>query len=459
MSTCSSSSDVIPSCFLQMGRDKRPEWAYVVQVKPLGKGQYTCKCKYCPHQWDGGPLRIRAHLLGLAGYGVGRCVGAPENVREICRKLHADSRSNVHGRDALVDAMVSDLGGDVSHGGAGSASMGTQGPQGTSSTHVSGCGTGGEDVEGASSHRKRKKGDLANAWNMQVRKQATIALRRFFYAEDVPHWKVRSPYFLEMVKAIGQAGPSYMPPSYHALRTTELMDEVKCVDHDIMGVREKWKKYGCSIVSDGWSDTRRRPIINFLVSSIHGTVFLKSVDTSGEYKSGEFIFQHLKQVIIEVGPTNVVQVCMDNASNCVVAGELVEREWPTIFFTRCACHCMDLLFEDIGKLPWISNVLEQALQVVTFVTRKSIVLALFRKLSKKDLVKPAKTRFAYHFIILNNLLDERCTQGVRRLMIDEKFVRMKASKTVQAIAVNDIVFSNSFWQEACQNLQTYSSLG
>ena len=148
MSSCSSSNDIMPSPLLQMGRDRRPEWAYVVQVKPLGKGQYTCKCKYCPHQWDGGPLRIRAHILGLTGYGVGRCVNAPANVKEICTKLHADSRSNVHGREALVDAMVRDLGGDVSQGGARSASMGTQG---TSSTHVSGCGTGGENVEAAAS--------------------------------------------------------------------------------------------------------------------------------------------------------------------------------------------------------------------------------------------------------------------------------------------------------------------
>ncbi|MCO5611207.1 hypothetical protein L7F22_065457 [Adiantum nelumboides] len=66
---------------------------------------------------------------------------------------------------------------------------------------------------------------------MQARKQADIALRKLFYAEGIPYWKVRSPCFVEMVKAIGRAEDSYVPPSYHALH---LEDEVKCIDIVIM---------------------------------------------------------------------------------------------------------------------------------------------------------------------------------------------------------------------------------
>ncbi|KAH7307670.1 hypothetical protein KP509_22G071500 [Ceratopteris richardii] len=84
---------------------------------------------------------------------------------------------------------------------------------------------------------------------------------------------------------------------------------------------------------------------------------------------------------------------MDNASNCVKSRYLVEQQWPHIFYTRCTCHCLDLLF--IGKLAWVKPILDNALKVVTFVTMKPIVLALFRKFSAKNLVKPAQTRFAY----------------------------------------------------------------
>ena len=155
----------------------------------------------------------------------------------------------------------------------------------------------------------------------------------------------------------------------------------------------------------------------------------------------------------------MVHVCMDNATNCVGAGEMVEKEWPHIFFTRCACHCLDLLFEDIGKIGWIAKVLEDATKIVTFVTRKSTVLAIFRELSKKDLVKPAATRFAYFFIMLANVLDERCMQGVRKLMVHDKFTKMKASKTSKALEVYDIVFNASFRQEALHCVQHTDPLG
>ncbi|KAH7425667.1 hypothetical protein KP509_11G065400 [Ceratopteris richardii] len=108
-----------------------------------------------------------------------------------------------------------------------------------------------------------------------------------------------------------------------------------------------------------------------------------------------FIFEVLKDAIMDVGPTNVVQICMDNASRCVRASYLVEQEWSHIFYTICTCHSLDLLFEGIGALAWVKSVLTQAMKIVTFVTMKPSILALFKKFSAKDLIKPAQIRFAY----------------------------------------------------------------
>ncbi|KAH7441113.1 hypothetical protein KP509_03G025800 [Ceratopteris richardii] len=190
-----------------------------------------------------------------------------------------------------------------------------------------------------------------------------------------------------MLQAVGRVGPSFKPPSYQRLRAKELHSEVRCIEEDLLKIRETWRTSGCSIVCDGWYDTRNRQIINVMVSSIDGKMFLKSVDTSCEVKYGEFIFEILKDAILDVGPDN--------------------QEWPHIFDTRCTCRCLDLLFEDIGKLAWIKPVLDNAVKVSTFGTMKHTVLALFRKFSTKDLIKPAQTWFAYMFIMLVNILDER----------------------------------------------------
>lgn len=154
-----------------------------------------------------------------------------------------------------------------------------------------------------------------------------------------------------------------------------------------------------------------------------------------------------------MGPENVVQVCMDNASNCVRAGELVEQEWPQIFYTRCTCHCLDLLFEDIGDLSWVKPVLEQATKIVTFITRKHTILALYRKFSKKNLIQPAQTRFAYMFIMLANLLDDRVFNGLRRMVVSDEYCKKKVSSTVKALEVSSIILGPSFWQGARLILQ------
>ncbi|MCO5609656.1 hypothetical protein L7F22_063886 [Adiantum nelumboides] len=216
-----------------MGRKVGNKWEYVQKIKPLPKGKFACKCNFCGHCWDGGPACIRAHMIGLKGYGVDRCGKAPEIVRDTCRRL-------------LAKKQMSD--------------MPTEGD-----AHVD-VETSSPSKEPASKKPKVSKGALIKAWESEACQDASVALQRFFFAEDIPHWKVRSPYFLDMVKAIARAGPSFKPLSNHCLRTKELHAEVNCVEKDLLEVREKWKRYGCSIVCDGWSNNRRRPIINIMVT-------------------------------------------------------------------------------------------------------------------------------------------------------------------------------------------------
>ena len=91
----------------------------------------------------------------------------------------------------------------------------------------------------------------------------------------------------------------------------------------------------------------------------------------------------------------MVQVITDNASNCRRMGRLLEEEFPTIVWTPCASHCLDLFMEDVGKLKWVKRIVKQALSIVTFFTTKLKVLAMFREFSSLDLKKPSSTRFAY----------------------------------------------------------------
>ena len=107
-----------------------------------------------------------------------------------------------------------------------------------------------------------------------------------------------------MVRAIANVGPceGWFGISYHDMRTKRLDDERERIDRSLEPVRAAWKKYGCSILSDGWSDPKKRGIINILVSCPLGTYFLRSVDSReiGKKITNELIYRHIKQAIIEV---------------------------------------------------------------------------------------------------------------------------------------------------------------
>eukprot|EP00253_Pinus_taeda_P036348 PITA_36348 len=147
-------------------------------------------------------------------------------------------------------------------------------------------------------------------------------------------------------------GKGFKGPSLHDLRGALLQKEISSIDEYFVEFKDSWLKIGCSIMSDGWTNGKNHTIINFLVSCPQGTMFLKSIDASDKVKDATLLFEHLDNIIQEVGEQHVVQVITDNASNYVLAGKMLETKYKTIFWTPCTAHYIDLMLEDIGKVEW-----------------------------------------------------------------------------------------------------------
>ena len=94
---------------------------------------------------------------------------------------------------------------------------------------------------------------------------------------------------------------------------------------------------------DGWTNRKGRILLNFLVHCPKGTMFIKSLDASERIKDATTICELLHGFIQEIGVQNVVQVITDNAANYVYAGRMLMERHPTLFWTPCAAHCLDLL--------------------------------------------------------------------------------------------------------------------
>jgi hypothetical protein len=127
----------------------------------------------------------------------------------------------------------------------------------------------------------------------------------FLYENKIPLHVVNSGSWEITLESIGQYEPGYRGPSYHKVRVPGL-ERVVTRTSELRKKHElAWKEYGCSLMSDGWTDMRQRHLINFLVNSPAGTYFLTSVDASSEIASATMLADLLEKQIEKIGKENV----------------------------------------------------------------------------------------------------------------------------------------------------------
>ncbi|XP_076889611.1 uncharacterized protein LOC143540433 [Bidens hawaiensis] len=236
----------------------------------------------------------------------------------------------------------------------------------------------------------------------KIRLDAVQRFCRWMYDASISYNALKYDSLGPTIDAIGQFGVGMKPPTYHEARVTMLKLEK---EHTKKLMRENEAEkltYGCSLMADGWRDRRGRSLINFLVNTPRGSMFIESVDASSYSHTGENMFKLFDRFIKKIGPENVIQVVTDSASNNVSAGKLIEEKYKHIYWTPCAAYCIDLMFEDIFKLPHLKRTLERGIAVNTYIYNHTLLLNLMREFTgQKDMVRPAKTRFATAFITLN----------------------------------------------------------
>uniref|UniRef100_A0A6N2M5V3 DUF659 domain-containing protein n=1 Tax=Salix viminalis TaxID=40686 RepID=A0A6N2M5V3_SALVM len=202
-------------------------------------------------------------------------------------------------------------------------------------------------------------------------------------------------------------------------------------------------------MADGWTNRRNAPIVNFLAYSPRGTVFLKSVDTSGLRKDKETLLEMFDEVVKEVGQENIVQFVSDNEASFKAAGKALQQRYGTFFWSPCAAHCIDLMLENICDpryFPMIDETIKKARNITKFIYNHAWVLALMRKefTNGHDLCRPGITRFATHFLSLQCLL--KFKKELRQMFTCTKWVesshgKSRVGKEIAAIVLQD----KDFW--------------
>ncbi|XP_010256841.1 PREDICTED: uncharacterized protein LOC104597132 [Nelumbo nucifera] len=277
-----------------------------------------------------------------------------------------------------------------------------------------------------------------------------MAIGRFLYDVGAPLDAVNSVYFQPMIDAIVSEGPGLRAPSYHDIRGWILKKSVEEVKSLVDQYKGTWAKTGCSILADEWTTETGRVLIHLMVYCPEGTVFLKFVDASDIVRSPDALYELLKEVVEEVGVQNVLQVITDSTEYYAIAGKRLTETFPTMYWTPCAAHCINLMLEDIGKFEWINAVLGHAKSMTRFIYNHVEVLNMMRKYTYgKDLIQPAVTRSATDFTILKNMVSLK--SNLQDMVTSQEWMDCPYSKKPEGLVMIDVIYSQSFWS-SCSSI-------
>ncbi|XVF19515.1 hypothetical protein REPUB_Repub11eG0117200 [Reevesia pubescens] len=237
-------------------------WLHGVDVE---KNARKVKCKYCSKTYSWGIYHFKHHLAGTRE-NVEACISVPDEVRNRFLELidlHLDAKEKK--KKSFHDS--------------GSSVQETE-PQ---ASIVQPSTSTGKDVQ----FKGFTQATVSQLLKKDVRKSACKKIAKWFYSSAIPFNAIRNPAFADMCAEIARHGPGFKPPSYHEIRETLLNEEMQEMQARLQMYKAEWKKVGCTIMSDAWTDKKRRSICNFLVNSPKGTIFLESIDTSNFSKTAE----------------------------------------------------------------------------------------------------------------------------------------------------------------------------
>ncbi|XP_026459199.1 uncharacterized protein LOC113359841 [Papaver somniferum] len=287
----------------------------------------------------GGITRLKQHITQVKG-NVSSCMKATvETINEIrqndsIKKLKKDHRDNVDAMyrrtqsDEKSDADTDDEDHEVQEVekdfNVGSSSQVVVQSQSKRKFKSQSSSRGPMDLLMQTDHQKTQQATLDRNCSAKekLKKDAWKSISAWIIENLISFNIVRCPSFQQMIYAIGEYGKAMLAPSYHQIRTNLFKDQLAETKKFVDTFRIHWKRYGCSIMSDGWTDGKKRHLINFLVNCPKGSVFLKSVDASNRTNDADFIRELVKEVIEDVGKENVVQFITDNGSNFKKAGKI-----------------------------------------------------------------------------------------------------------------------------------------
>ena len=370
---------------------------FALENDTVEKYEKGMRCVFCDHTYAGGPSRIRDHLLNLPGNHIKPCMPSP-----IWKQRHYDVLAELKLRMKKAKGVLDDK----------------------------------AKQEAARLLVSKQETTIMNRLNMkptndQVTEEWAKALVKKGLAIDL----VDDPCFRSAITMTARAGPQYLQ------NNTCMLPHRTCMNNKILPALDTkltarveakisglLQLTGAMIISDGWTSIQARAIVNALLATPAGAVFIAALDTSGSTKDARFIADFIINIIEARGPANIVAVCMDGA--CTASFPLITATYGHVFCFICPAHSLDNFFKNVfsdkprikikgieDDFEWGSDIFlkpfTEAWDVIKFVTNHSKPHSIFRDISTDpatwigsdrptfcELIKWGETRFASRLLLL-----------------------------------------------------------
>ncbi|KAG8501725.1 hypothetical protein CXB51_003899 [Gossypium anomalum] len=368
-------------------------WHFGTPV-PNVKGNIVCKL--CGKVLKGGITRFKEHIAHKTG-NVAPCPNVTGVIRESMMNVLKESNTKKIDKKRRKDDFLSQLREEEDENeefideisAIRQATRERRSSQGSSIPTESEFTLRGAILELVRS-KSTKQPKVSDSFLKSFRQKIGEAISKFLIYERLPFQLASSPWLYNLIQVSTEVGQGVKLPTPYEVSDVYLESEYQRVRNWVNGLKTHWKELGATLICD------------VDVSSVRS-------------RDAEFYYSSLDSVVEEIGENYIVQIVTHNEAAIKAAGKKLMLKRKHLYWTSCAAHCLDLCLEDIGKRPSVAKVLDEAKKVTCFIYNHTWTVGLIKKYTQgKQILQPALTRFATHFIQLEEITRQK--QGLRELV-------------------------------------------
>ena len=240
----------------------------------------------------------------------------------------------------------------------------------------------------------------------------------------IPFNIVDNYWFRLVISALNPAYAKHHLPGRYALvhthQETAYTEAVEVTAHKLKSAPGKK-----TLSVDGHKDGKGRSVLTASVLKFGLATFHSVIYMLGRAQDGNNLADICTEIIAE--GDDFLAVTADNTGHNLAMFRLLLIVYPHLFMLGCFVHVLDLLIEDLAKIPAFAQLTAEAHFIVAFVKRRSLIWEAYLRLKDRFKTRELKlfplTRFAYMYLmlasvtgnwsVLNALIDDPVYQATR----------------------------------------------